>query len=479
MDIIIGLLLFAFIIFVSLIIFRAVMFKPDAEAPSVKKDLMLDEEKIVSDMVEMIRCKTVSDRDETLIDFSEFDKFKNVLKERFPLIHNNCAHEYIGKTGLLYRWKGESSLQPSVLMAHYDVVPIDEKGWAKPAFDGIIENGEIWGRGTLDTKGTLCGIMEATEQLIKDGFKPKQDIYFSFSGEEEIDGDTCSEIVKVLENRGIKPAMVLDEGGAIVEKVFPGVDKSCALIGIAEKGSVNIKFTLESQGGHSSTPPKHTIAGKLAKAIVEIEKHPFKFQLTKPVKEMFNTLGRYSSFPLRILFANLWCFKPILKIVSKVSGAEMNGLMHTTCAITKMEGSKAFNVLPPKASFGANLRLLGSDNMDSVKGRLKKLIKDDNIQIDIATGMNPSKCSDIDCEEWIKLKRVIKSIWPDVIVSPYLMLGCSDSRHYCRITDKVYRFSAIELSKEQRNMIHGHNERIPVTALIKVVEFYVNIMMEL
>lgn len=479
MDIIIVLILVAFIVFVSLVILRTILFKPDTEVPSVKHELILDEEKIVSDMVAMIRCKTISDRDETLIDFGEFEKFRSLLIERFPLVHKKCECEHIGKTGLLYHWKGESSLKPSVLMAHYDVVPIDEQGWDKPAFEGIIEQGEIWGRGTLDTKGTLCGIMEAAEHLIQQGFIPKRDIYFSFSGEEEIDGESCADIVKELENRGIKPAMVLDEGGAIVEKVFPGVDKPCALIGIAEKGSVNVKFTMESQGGHSSTPPRHTIAGKLAKAMVEIEKHPFKFQLTKPVKEMFDTLGRHSSFALRILFANLWCFKPIIKIVSKISGAEMNALMHTTCAITKMEGSQAFNVLPPKASFGANLRLLGSDNMDTVKGRLEKLIKDDNIQIDIVTGMNPSKCSDIDCDEWSKLKRVIKSIWPDIIISPYLMLGCSDSRHYCRITDKVYRFSAMKLSKEQRDMIHGHNERIPVTTLLKAVEFYVNMIIEL
>lgn len=479
MDFVIALILLSLISLVIVIVTRAMLFKPAPEITSAKHELILNEEKIVSDMVDMIRCKTISYRDETLIDMNEFEKFRKVLKERFPLVHKNCAPEQIGKTGLMYHWKGEASVEPSVLMAHYDVVPIEEKSWDRPAFEGKIENGEIWGRGALDTKGTLCGIMEAAEHLLQQGFVPKQDIYFSFSGEEEIDGETCTDIVKELENRGIKPAMVLDEGGAIVERVFPGVNKPCALIGIAEKGSVNVEFTMQSQGGHSSTPPRHTIAGKLAKAMVEIEKHPFKFQLTKPVLEMFNTLGRYSSFALRIIFANLWCFKPILKMVSRVLGAEMNALMHTTCAITKMDGSKAFNVLPPKASFGTNLRLLGSDNMDAVKERLKQIVKDDNIKINIVTGMNPSKCSDIDCDEWAKLKRVIKSVWPDVVVSPYLMLGCSDSRHYCRITDKVYRFSPMELSKEQRDMIHGHNERIPAKTLIKTVEFYINMINEL
>ena len=479
MELTVGLVLFLIVSLAAVIVIRALLFRPLPEAASAGQRPVLDEEKIVSDMVEMVRCKTISDRDEIKIDKSEFEKFRGLLKERFPLIHKNCSLELIGKTGLLYQWKGESPSRPVVLMAHYDVVPADEKSWEKPAFEGIIENGEIWGRGTLDTKSTLCGIMEAAEHLLKQGFVPKHDIYLSFSGEEEIDGDTCADTVTELDKRGIKPAMVLDEGGAIVEKVFPGVKNPCALVGIAEKGSVNIEFTMQSRGGHSSTPPRHTIAGRLAKAMVEIEKHPFRFQLTKPVREMFDALGRHSGFALRIIFANLWLFKPILKIVSKISGNEMYALMHTTCAITKMEGSRAFNVLPPKASFGVNLRVLGNDTMDIVRERLKRIVNDDDIRIDFVSGMNASKSSDTDCDEWLKLKKVIKSLWPDVVVSPYLMLGCSDSRHYCRISDKVYRFSPMMLSKKQRDMIHGHNERIQVDTLIKVVEFYVNLIYEL
>ncbi|NLU32818.1 MAG: M20/M25/M40 family metallo-hydrolase [Clostridiaceae bacterium] len=467
------------VLLVIISIIRAARFRPLPEAAADRRELELDREKIAGDLAEMLRCRTVSDMDESKIDTGEFERFGKLLQERFPHVHRHCGLERIGKTGLLYCWKGESSSKPTVLMAHYDVVPADEKGWIKPAFEGIIENGEIWGRGALDTKSTLCGIMEAVEYLIKQGFVPKNDIWLSFSGDEEIYGETCPAIVSELERRGIKPAMVLDEGGAIVEKVFPGVDRPCALIGTAEKGVANVTFSMESQGGHSSTPPRHTIAGRLARAMVEIERHPFGFQLAKPVQEMFDTMGRHSGFALRIVFANLWLFKPVLNLVSRISGNEMYALMHTTCAITRMEGSQAFNVLPPKASFGANLRLLGSDTVDSVKERFRRIINDDDIRIDVVLGMNPTKSSDTDCEEWHKLKRIIKGIWPDVIVSPYLMLGCSDSRHFCRISDNVFRFSPMALSKEQRDMIHGHNERIPVETLVKTVEFYVNLIYEL
>ncbi len=469
-------LLAALVIFLCVIIIRTIKFKPIEMPPAKEDTVLLNEEKIIADMSDMIRCKTVSNRDPKLVDYKEFHKFQILLEERFPNIYEKCAFYKIGKTGLLYHLPGKSAEKPSVCMAHYDVVPVEEDGWTKPAFDAIIEDNVLWGRGTLDTKGTLCGVTEALEQLLEEGYVPENDLYLAFSGEEEIDGNSCKEIVAYLEENGVKPAFVLDEGGAVVENAFPGVKDEAAMIGIGEKGFVNLNFSMNSSGGHASTPPKHTILGYLSKALWEIESHPFKCQLTKPVAEMFDTLGRHSNFLFRMIFANLWCFKPLLGLYGNLVGGEINAMMRTTVATTRFEGSKAYNVIPPKASFGINMRLLGNDTVASVQEYLKSVIKNDKIQLELVTGMEPSPYSETNCEEWEKLKSIVHDTWPNAVISPYLMMACSDSRHYCRISNHVYRFSAMKLSKEERAMIHGNDERVPIPTLLKTVEFYIRLL---
>ena len=361
-------------------------------------------------------------------------------------------------------------------MAHYDVVPVNEEDWEKPAFDAVIEDGVIWGRGTLDTKATFNGILFAANHLIEQGFVPENDIYFAFSGGEEINGKGAVNIVDWFENNGIIPALVVDEGGAVVENVFPGVKQPCGLIGIAEKGMLNLEYKVKSNGGHASAPKPHTPVGVLSAACCRVENKPFKSHLTKPVAAMFDTLGRHSSFVYRMIFSNLWLFKPVLDMICKKSGGELNALMRTTVAFTQMSGSKAANVIPPEATMVSNMRLNPMDTMDSAVEYIKNTVNNDNIEISVIDGMNPSRVSELDCEAYNKVATAVASTWKGCIVSPYLMVQCSDSRHYGRISDKVYRFSAMDLTSEERATIHGNNERIRIQAVNKTVEFYIRLI---
>ncbi len=466
----------AFLLLLAVLILRALAFKPKAEQAATPVPLEFDREKAHRDLAQMIRCKTVSDADPAKEDAAEFEKFHLLLPTLFPTVYATCEQIETGERAILLRWKGASDKEPLVLMSHYDVVSVVEENWSRPAFEGLIENGVLWGRGTLDTKGTLNGILQAAEHMMQKGFTPKHDVYFAFSGSEEVNGNGAPAIVDWLEKNGVEPGAVIDEGGAVVEKVFPGVKRPCALIGIAEKGMLNLEFSVTTNGGHASSPPPHTPVGVLSAACVKVEDHPFPFRLTKPALEMFDTLGRHSTFVYRLIFANLWLFRPVLNMICKRSGGELNALVRTTVAFTQMEGSKGMNVLPPKASMLANLRLMEGDTMQSATERIRRTVGDDNVTLRIVGGMNPSRISRTDCEGWKNLKAAIADTWQGCIVSPYLMLACSDSRHYGRISDRVYRFSAMALSKEERGTIHGNDERIPLETVEKTVEFYLRVL---
>lgn len=455
---------------------RALLFKPKAKAAVKPEAVEFDREKAVSDLRELIRIKTVSYNDVADEDAAEFEKLRLKLKELFPEVHKTATLERIPPKGLLYRWKGKSDKQPTVLMAHYDVVPADESRWTRPAFEGIVEGEVLWGRGTLDTKGTLNGILQAAEKLIKEGFVPENDIYFAFAGDEETAGESAPNIVSELERRGIKPALVVDEGGAVVEKVFPGVKERCAVIGIAEKGITNIRYTVLSNGGHASTPPRHTPVGVLSAACNKVENNPFPARLSAPALKMFDALGRHSTFVYRLIFANLWLFKPLLAAMGAKSGGEMNALMRTTCAFTMMEGSDVYNVIPAKATMTSNLRIISGETIESTVEYLKKVIDDENVKIEVINGSEPSVVSSTDCEGYAKLTETVSEVFPDAIVAPYLMIACSDSRHYGRISDKVYRFSAMAMSSEERKMVHGNDERITFRGIWEAVEFYIRLI---
>ena len=470
------LILAALLVFVAVVAVRTSNFKPKEQPPISDEEITFDKDAAVAALAELVKCKTISYSDPALEDDAEFEKLIGKLPELYPNVFATCDFRQMPHRGLLFKWAGKAEGDPTILMAHYDVVPVNEENWEKPPFSAIIEDGVLWGRGTLDTKVTINGVLSAANHLIGEGFQPEHDVYFAFSGGEEVNGLGASVIVDWFEDHGITPAMVVDEGGAVVENVFPGVKAPCGLIGIAEKGMINAQFRTVSNGGHASAPKPHTPVGILSQACCDVENNPFTAHIEGPAGQMFDTLGRHSSLLYRVIFANMWCFGWIIDLLAKKSGGEMNALIRTTVAFTQMEGSSARNVIPPEAKMVANLRLNPADSVESTLEQLRNIVDNDAVEITSLGHFEPSRISTTDCEGWEKVSAAVAETWRGCIVSPYLMVQCSDSRHYGRISDKVYRFSAMDLTAEERATIHGNNERIRLDCAHRAVEFYIRLM---
>ena len=463
-------------LFLAILVIRAACFNPKPQAPIDQSEITFDKEAAISALAELIKCKTVSYNDPALEYNAEFEKLIASLPGLYPKVFDICSVQQLPDRALLIRWPGAKDTEPVVLMAHYDVVPADEEKWDKPPFAAIIEDGVLWGRGALDTKVTFNGILSAANPLIGKGLRPAQDIYFAFSGGEEVNGKGAINIVEYFVQHHVTPALVVDEGGAVVENVFPGVKQPCGLIGIAEKGMLNAQYKVFSSGGHASAPPVITPIGTLANACRKVLKRPFPMHLTKPAAEMFDTLGRRSTFLYKLIFANLWCFRPVLDLICRLSGGEMNALVRTTVAFTQMEGSNARNVIPTEARLVSNMRLNPEDTVESALEYLRKVIKDPSVEVTALEGFQPSPISETDCPAWDKVAAAVAETWRGCVVSPYLMVQCSDSRHYGKISNHVYRFSAMDLTAEERKTIHGNNERIRLDCAARAVEFYIRLM---
>jgi len=463
-------------VFIGVVAARTVCFKPKPQPPISHEAYDFNREAAVDALAKLVRCKTVSYNDKSLEDDAQFDKLISLLPDLYPRVFDVCSFQQLPDRALLLRWPGKMAGDPAVLMAHYDVVPVNEENWEKPPFAGILENGVLWGRGTLDTKVTFNGVLSAADYLIGQGFQPENDIYFAFSGGEEVNGKGAPNIVQYFIDHNIQPALVVDEGGAVVENVFPGVTKPCGVIGIAEKGMMNVQYRTVSGGGHASAPKPHTPVGVLAAACKKVEDHPFKAHIEGPAAQMFDTLGRYSTPLYRMIFANMWCFGWVIDLLGKKSGGEINALIRTTSAFTQMEGSSARNVIPPEAKMVANMRLNPADNVASALEYLKKTVNDDSVEITVLESFEPSPVSETNCPAWDKVAYAVANTWKGCVVTPYLMVQCSDSRHYGKLSNHVYRFSAMDMTAEERASIHGNNERIRVETIAKAVEFYIRLM---
>jgi len=431
----------------------------------------------------LLRLPTVSRIDESSTDWAVFDDFIATLPRLYPALHAVLEREIVAGHSLLYRWAGSEAGEPTVLMAHYDVVPADGEGWTHPPFAAeLVGEGAdrlVWGRGTLDDKGALAAVLEAVEARVLAGHRPRHDVYLSFGHNEETSGAGAHAIVETLRERGIRPALVVDEGGAVVENVFPGVTRPSAVIGVSEKGITTLTLTVDQVGGHASTPPRLTATARLARAVVRLGRRPFPAGISPTTAEMLRTVGAHATGPMRFAFTQQWLSRPLLlRLFARLSD-ETNAMIRTTQAVTQLRGSAAANVLAERAVATVNVRIaVGSSVAEAVR-HVRSAIRDDSVVIDTIGPSEPSPVSPTSGAAWELLSRTVTATFGDAIVTPYVMLGASDSRHFAAISDHVYRFSPFEMTTGQRATLHAIDERMHVQTWLRGIAFYERLITEL
>ena len=421
----------------------------------------------------MVRFETVSSQDGSHVE--KFREFHKILAELFPLLHENLEKTEIDGN-LLYYWKGKSSDKPLILMSHQDVVPAEGE-WTHEPYSGDIADGKIWGRGTGDVKAGVLGFMQAVEELLAEGYVPENDVYLASSCTEEWGGDGAPKIIEELKRRNVKPYMVCDEGGGIVNEPIGGVKGNFAMIGVFEKGQGRLRFTAHSQGGHASAPPKNSPIARLAAFENHVEKHnPFKSVISKEVRAMFEALAPYGSFPMRLLLGNIWLFGPLMKLAMPAVSPQAAAMLRTTVAFTMQSGSDAFNVLPQEATVGANLRYIPHQGMDESNAIIEKIAAKYGLTTEIVSAEDFSPPVDITGDGFATVVEAINRSFPGLPHSPYVMTGGTDCRFYQEICDNCFRFAPLIYGPEQLKGMHGIDENIEIACLPGAVDFYKNMI---
>lgn len=429
---------------------------------------------------EAIRIPTVTQFESTP-NLAEFRKLHAFLRKSYPLVHSRLAQEILDSATLLFTWRGtDSTLAPVLLMGHQDVVPVEpgtEKEWKHGAFSGDVADGYVWGRGTLDDKISVLGLLEGAEALLKGGYQPRRTLIFAFGYTEEGLGATAAHTAQILKSRGVRPWFVMDEGGALGDGLVPGTTARIALIGVSEKGYVNLKLTAHGDAGHSSMPPSETAVSILGDAVGRVQRHPLPSRLNDATLAMFNHVGPLMSYPRRVVMANLWLFEPLL--VSQLEGMPAgNALVRTTTAATMISGGVKDNVIPSTASAVINFRLMPGDSIRWLVQQVKQTVADPRVDVEVMSGASreAADVSPDSVEAFGIIARSIREIWPDTHVAPYLLMGGTDAANFYVVSPNVYRFAPILANNETLKLPHGINERVAVGNYLDGVRFYTRLI---
>ena len=427
-------------------------------------------------LAEMVKIETVSSRFDP--DRTKFRAFQEHLQELYPRVFGACEVHHPGD-GLVLVLRSENPKgEPILLMSHHDVVEAKPEGWDHEPFSGDIdEEGRVWGRGTVDTKGSLMCELQALEELLEKGWKPETDVYITSSCTEEWSGPWAPAIVDWLKARGVHLGMLLDEGGMILEEPVGGVKGRYAMVGVLEKGYGDVRFTARSHGGHASAPKKNSPLPRLGALMHDIDsRSPFKAQITPTVKEMFTRLAPNSSFALKLVFGNLWLFGPLLKEAMPLISPAAAAMMRTTCAFTTAKCSEGLNVLPTAASVTANLRFIHHQANEESLALLQKRAKKYDVEMEVITQDHPCPIVDYSAAPFGLLEKVTAEIYPGYGVVPYVMTGGTDAKYYGDVCEHCLRFAPIEINSQQYASIHSVNENLHAAALVPAVDFYTQVL---
>src|SRR5689334_6624821 len=443
----------------------------------------LDTEALAQRLAGALRFKTVSFQDSSQFDPREFDGLQRYLRTTFPRVHAALALEKVNGYGLLYTWQGsDSTLAPVLLLAHQDVVPIEpgtEGRWTEPPFEGRISGGYVWGRGALDDKGSLVGIFEAVEHLLAGGgAKPRRTVYLAFGYDEEVGGRRgAGRISELLATRNVHPAFVLDEGGALTTGLMTGVAGPVALVGIAEKGYVTVELVAHAEGGHSSMPSDETAVGILAEGLTRLERHQMLRAIRGPTADLFDYVGPEMPFLPRLVMANRWLLGGVLAAQFGKS-PQGNAMERTTTAPTVLQAGVKENVLPSTARALVNFRILPGDSIGGVLEHVRRTVADSRISVSALQGAltNPSGVTSVNGEPFRLLARTIRQVVPGAVVTPWLVVGGTDSRYYARLTPNVLRFVGATLGKDDLRRVHGLDERVGVQSYADAVRIYIQLL---
>ena len=442
----------------------------------------LDSTALAQRLAGALKFKTISYQDSTQFEAREFDGFQRYLREAFPKAHAALKLEKVNGYGLLYEWAGtDTGLAPAVLLAHQDVVPVEpgtEGKWTEPPFGGTIAGGYVWGRGALDDKGSLVAILEALEHLISAGARPRRTVYLAFGYDEEVGGRRgAARIAALLASRNVRPEFVLDEGGALATGLIPGVAAPVALVGIAEKGYVTVELTAQAEGGHSSMPPKETAVGILAAGLTRLQDRQMPRAIRGPTADMFDFLGPEMPFGPRLVVANRWLLGGLL--AAGFGGTPQgNAMLRTTTAPTVLQAGVKENVLPSTARALVNFRILPGDSVGSVLAHVRRALDDPRIGVRALqeTVSDPSGVSSVNAEPFQLLARTIRQVIPGTVVTPWLVVGATDSRYYSRLTANVLRFVCEPIGPDDLRRVHGTDERVGVQAYANSVRIYIQLL---